>query len=131
MDWERFMNNSWRQEIDAEPLPLTLRYEATDEDLPAELFDGPARSTVDIKGLTDLEQTTNVSMEVLVAKKKTGRPMKGEELMEYRVSTVLTKEEKERLDQIAETKRWSMATLIRELIETRYPEVFEKGKGKS
>jgi hypothetical protein len=46
--------------------------------------------------------------------------------MEYRVSTVLTKQEKDALDKIADDKRWSMATLIRELLEKNYPEAFKK-----
>ena len=58
--------------------------------------------------------------------KQVGRPRRGEELIEYRVSTVLTKQEKEGLDKIANDKRWSMATLIRDLLEKNYPEAFKK-----
>jgi hypothetical protein len=118
-----------RQQIAAEPAPLTLRYRATDEDLPAELFnDAEPCSTTDKKVLTGPERSSKVSKEVPMAKqtKQVGRPRRGEELIEYRVSTVLTKQEKEALDKIANDKRWSMATLIRDLLEKNYPEAFKK-----
>jgi predicted DNA-binding protein len=54
--------------------------------------------------------------------KKQGRPRTGEDLIEFRVSTVLTKDEKDRLEAIAKEKRWSTATLIREALEKRYPD---------
>jgi hypothetical protein len=117
--------NSLRKVIAAEPAPLTPRYRATDEDLPAELFhDAKMCSSTDKKVLTGPERSSKVFVEVPMA--KTGRPRKGKELMEYRVSTVLTKQEKGALDKIADDKRWSMATLIRDLLEKNYPEAFKK-----
>lgn len=112
------MKHSLWQKIAAEPAPLALRYRATD--------DGKPCSATDKKVLTGSVRLSKVSVEVPMAKKRTGRPRKGEELMEYRVSTVLTKQEKDALDKIADDKRWSMATLIRELLEKNYPEAFKK-----
>jgi len=39
---------------------------------------------------------------------------------------MFTKNEREALQQIATEKRWTMATLVREAIEVRYPEAFKK-----
>lgn len=85
---------------------------------------------MDKKVLTGPGRLNNLLLEVRMAKseakKRTGRPRRGEELLEYRVSTVLTKQEKDALDQIADEKRWSMATLIRDLLEKNYPQAFDK-----
>jgi hypothetical protein len=95
-------------------------------------------SATDKKVLAGSERSSKVLVEVPMVKKqeadvvkkqkRMGRPRKGEELMEYRVSTVLRKQEKEALDKIADDKRWSMATLIRELLEKNYPEAFPQEK---
>jgi hypothetical protein len=87
-------------------------------------------SATDKKVLAGSERSSKVLVEVPMVKKqkRMGRPRKGEELMEYRVSTVLTKQEKDALDKIADDKRWSMATLIRELLEKNYPEAFPQEK---
>jgi hypothetical protein len=87
-------------------------------------------SATDKKVLAGSERSSKVPVEVPMVRKqkRMGRPRKGEELMEYRVSTVLTKQEKDALDRIADDKRWSMATLIRELLEKNYPEAFPQEK---
>jgi hypothetical protein len=88
-------------------------------------------TATDKKVLNGSGRSSKVSVEVPMAKtakKQMGRPRKGEELMEYRVSTVLRKQEKDALDKIANDKRWSMATLIRDLLEKNYPEAFKEEK---
>jgi hypothetical protein len=58
--------------------------------------------------------------------KKMGRPFKGDEKLEHKVATLLTKEQKERLEEIAAEKRWSIATLVSYAIENTFPSVFGK-----
>ena len=127
------INSVLQERVD--PRPITLRHKASDDDLPAELFvplstskQAHQRPTADIKGLPDSKQTSKVFVEVSMPKAKMGRPLRGSEPMGERVSTILTADQKARLDAICAEKRWSMATLLRELIETRYPEVFAKEK---
>ena len=60
------------------------------------------------------------------AKKPAHRPLRGTEPLTERLSSMFTKDEREELQQIATEKRWTMATLVREAIEVRYPEAFKK-----
>lgn len=43
-----------------------------------------------------------------------------------RLSAMFSINEKQSLEEICSEKRWSMATLIREAIEVRYPKVFRR-----
>jgi hypothetical protein len=62
-------------------------------------------------------------------KKRTGRPRQKEAgKMDQKVSTMLLLEEKERLDEIAASKKWPLSTLLRDCIEQCYPQVFGKEK---
>ena len=45
-----------------------------------------------------------------------------------RLSAMFSINEKEGLEEICAEKRWSMATLIREAIEVRYPKVFKASR---
>jgi hypothetical protein len=65
-----------------------------------------------------------------MAKKKLGRPLKGNEPATQRVSALLTEGEKAKLDQIAAEKKWPIATLVKDCLEKCYPEVFGKVKSK-
>jgi hypothetical protein len=59
-------------------------------------------------------------------KGKIGRPMRGEEKLEGRIQAVVTVEEKAALEAIAREKRWSMTSLIRDVLEEKYPQAFKK-----
>jgi hypothetical protein len=59
-------------------------------------------------------------------KRPAHRPLKGEKPLDQRLSAFFTGDEREALQQKADEKRWTLATLVREAIEVRYPEVFRK-----
>ena len=59
-----------------------------------------------------------------MVKKKIGRPLRGDVKLDGRIQAVVTPEEKIALEAIAREKRWSMTSLIRDVLEARYPEAF-------
>ena len=59
-------------------------------------------------------------------KKPAHRPLRGTEPLSQRLSAFFTEGEREALQQKADEKRWTLATLVREAIEMRYPEVFKR-----
>lgn len=60
------------------------------------------------------------------AKKPAHRPLKGEEPLTERLSAMFSIRERDALEAIRIEKRWTMSTLVREAIEVRYPEIFNK-----
>lgn len=59
-------------------------------------------------------------------KRPAHRPMKGDEPLTERLSAMFSKSERNALESITKEKRWTMSTLVREAVEVRYPEVFER-----
>jgi len=59
-------------------------------------------------------------------KKPAHRPLRGKDPLTERLSAMFSIAEREALQQIADEKRWTLATLVREAIEVRYPELFTK-----
>jgi hypothetical protein len=60
------------------------------------------------------------------AKRPAHRPLRSKDPLTERLSAMFSVAEREALQQAADEKRWTLATLVREAIEVRYPEVFKK-----
>ena len=90
----------------------------------------PQIPTEDKVLFTGSDESVTICAEVCMPDKKSkGRPRVNESgKMDQKVSTMLLPVEKERLDEIAASKKWPLSTLLRDCIEQCYPQVFGKDK---